>query len=265
MVADATVRAGYHVQVLDLMFVRNPLRALCSSIDKIQPDVIGLSVRNIDNNDMLHPVAFYKDLKLLVDAIRSKTKAMLILGGAGAGVMPEQLLNYTGADWVITGNGEVVFPEVLDVLSKNEKPIHVPGIAWNDKTGFKINTHSGNNFLLNNVIPDFRRWINVPAYLSRFSTIPIQTKLGCHFQCVYCTYRKLEGISYRLCDSEQVANAIIELTKSGMKDIEFVDNVFNSPYGHALDICDSIAKTGINARFQTVELNPLFITINFFM
>lgn len=259
MVADATVRAGYHVQVLDLMFVRNPLRALCSSIDKIQPDVIGLSVRNIDNNDMLHPVAFYKDLKLLVDAIRSKTKAMLILGGAGAGVMPEQLLNYTGADWVITGNGEVVFPEVLDVLSKNEKPIHVPGIAWNDKTGFKINAHSGSNFLLNNVIPDFRRWINVPAYLSRFSTIPIQTKLGCHFQCVYCTYRKLEGISYRLCDSEQVANAIIELTKSGMKDIEFVDNVFNSPYGHALDICDSIAKTGINARFQTVELNPLFI------
>lgn len=258
-VADSTVRAGHHVHVLDLMFVHNPIRALCSSLDRIQPDVIGLSVRNIDNNDMLHPVAFYNDLKLLAGTIRTKTNATLILGGAAAGVMPEQLLNYTGADWAITGNGEVVFPKVLDALSKNEAPIYVPGIAWRDSAGFKINNLRGNNFLLNDGIPDFRRWINMPAYLSRFSTIPLQTKLGCQFQCVYCTYRKLEGIDYRLSEPEHVANVIKELTESGMKDIEFVDNVFNSPYEHALDICDAIAKSGTNARFQTVELNPLFI------
>ncbi|MCF6148810.1 MAG: radical SAM protein [Candidatus Kuenenia sp.] len=259
MIADSTVRAGHHVHVLDLLFVRNPLRALCTTLDKIQPEVIGLSVRNIDNNDMQYPVAFYKDLKPLIDTIRTKTQATILLGGAAVGVMPEQLLNYTGADWVITGNGEVIFPEVLDVLSKNEEPTHVPGIAWRDNTGFKVNTLQENNFALNDVIPDFYRWINVPAYLSRFSTIPVQTKLGCHFQCVYCTYRRLEGNTYQLCDPEHVANAIIKLIKSGMSDIEFVDNVFNSPYEHALEICEAIAKTGANARFQTVELNPLFI------
>jgi hypothetical protein len=41
--------------------------------------------------------------------------------------------------------------------------------------------------------PDFSRWINLRAYLSRLSTVPVQTKLGCHFQCIYCTYRKIEG------------------------------------------------------------------------
>jgi radical SAM superfamily enzyme YgiQ (UPF0313 family) len=44
-----------------------------------------------------------------------------------------------------------------------------------------------------------------------------------------------------------------------MRDIEFVDNVFNSPYEHALAICRGVAGAGIKARLQTVELNPKFM------
>jgi len=45
----------------------------------------------------------------------------------------------------------------------------------------------------------------------------------------------------------------------GFRHIEFVDNVFNSPYEHALSICESLAKINHSASLQSLELNPLFI------
>ncbi len=259
LVAESCERAGHQVQTLDLMFERDPLCTLTSLIDRTQPDVVGLSLRNIDNNDMQHPAVFYKDLTLLIDTIRRKTYATVVLGGAAVGVMPEALLRFTGADWAILGDGEIVFPKLLAILSKDEVPKDIPGVAWIDDTVFRINTGYSDRFSGNNLLPDFHRWINVPSYLSRFSTVPVQTKLGCHFKCIYCTYRKIEGHDYRLCDTHTIAEVIIDLAKSGMRDIEFVDNVFNSPYDHAMALCDTIAKFRTNIRLQTVELNPLFV------
>lgn len=145
------------------------------------------------------------------------------------------------------------------MLSNNRMPKDIPGVAWIEDTGFKINTGFSDRFSGNGLIPDFVRWIDLPAYLSRFSTVPIQTKLGCHFKCVYCTYRKIEGQDYRLCDPQTIAGEIMELEKRRVREIEFVDNVFNSPYDHAMALCDTIAKLQTNTRLQTVELNPLFV------
>ena len=259
MVAESCEQAGHHVQILDFMFERNPLHALVSLIDKSKPDFIGISIRNIDNNDMLHPVAFYEDLTQLMETIRGKTNATVILGGAAVGVMPEALLRFTTADWAVLGDGEIVFPALLDMLSKNRMPNDISGVAWIEKNDFKINTGFGDRFSGNGLVPDFRRWIDLSAYLSRFSTVPIQTKLGCHFKCVYCTYRKIEGQDYRLSDPHTIEDEIMDLEKMGLRDIEFVDNVFNSPYDHAMVLCNSIAKVRSNARFQTVELNPRFV------
>ena len=262
LVAESCERAGHQVNLLDLMFERNPLHALGSVIDKTKPDVVGISLRNIDNNDMLHPVAFYNDLTSLMQTIREKTDATVVLGGAAVGVMPEALLRFTEADWAVLGDGEIVFPKVLDILSKNMVPKDIAGVAWIEDTGFRINTGFVDRFSDNGLVPDFSRWINLPAYLSRFSPVPIQTKLGCHFKCVYCTYRKIEGQDYRLCDPQIIGGTIMDLEKRGLRDVEFVDNVFNSPYDHAISLCDSIARVRTNVRLQTVELNPYFVDDN---
>lgn len=259
LIAEACERAGHQVQILDFMFERNPLHALGYLIDKSKPDIIGISLRNIDNNDMRHPVAFYKDMTLLMEAIRGKTDASVILGGAAVGVMPEALLRFTKADWAILGDGEIVFPKALMMSYKNKIPKDISGVAWIEDNDFKINTGFGDRFAGNGLVPDYRRWIDLSAYLSRFSTVPIQTKLGCHFKCVYCTYRKIEGQDYRLCDPYNISEAIKSLEKIGLRDVEFVDNVFNSPYDHAVELCDTIAKVRTNTRLQTVELNPRFV------
>ena len=259
LVAEAAELAGHSVRVLDLMFEQNPLNTLELELNKSNPDFIGLSVRNIDNNDMQNPVAFFKDLKPLMDTIRSKTSAPVVLGGAAVSVMPEELLRYTGANWAVQGDGEVVFSKLLSALSQGEIPGKLPGIARLEDNVFKKNTSTVDRFSNGCLAPSFHRWIDVPAYLSRLSTVPIQTKLGCHFKCVYCTYRKIEGHDYRLRNPEGVIDAIQNLAAAGLHDIEFVDNVFNSPYEHALAICEGLASSQSGARLQCLELNPLFI------
>jgi radical SAM superfamily enzyme YgiQ (UPF0313 family) len=109
------------------------------------------------------------------------------------------------------------------------------------------------------MLPNFSRWIDVGAYLSRMSTVPLQTKLGCRYKCIYCTYRKIEGESYRLCSPERVVEAVDKLVSRGFKDIEFVDNVFNSPYDHAMEICRLLKEKRHGARLQSLELNPTFV------
>ena len=65
----------------------------------------------------------------------------------------------------------------------------------------------------------------------------MQSKSGCPFACVYCTYGVGEGRRYRVVPPEEVAAAVPRLNAMGFRDIEFVDNVFNSPYEQALAVC----------------------------
>jgi radical SAM superfamily enzyme YgiQ (UPF0313 family) len=258
MVAEAVEQAGHDAVVLDLMFEANPQRALRRELIAGRYDIIALSIRNIDNNDMRSPVFFLKDIPDMVNAIRELSSAKIIIGGAALGVMAEEILRFTGADYAVAGDGEYVMPEFLRRLSQGDGAAS-PGVAHISGGVFLINGNAPSGQPGRCAVPDFSRWIDVRAYLSRMATVPVQTKLGCSFKCVYCTYRKIEGEDYRLCPPECVAEAVKSLCLRGFRDIEFVDNVFNSPYEHAMEICGLLEKSGHSARLQSLELNPAFV------
>ncbi|MEW6715183.1 MAG: radical SAM protein, partial [Nitrospirota bacterium] len=259
MVADAAQKSGHEVRLLDMMFERKPLSALRSELSEWHPEVIGLSVRNIDNNDMLSPSFFLKELIPIVDAIRGMSKAVVVLGGAAVSVMPEELLRYTGADMAVLGDGETVFPALLDRLSRGEPPGEVSGVTRIEDGVFCSSPCSTSEGSCQCASPDFSRWINIKNYLRRLSTVPLQTKLGCHFKCIYCTYRKIEGSRYRLVNPDEVADTVKALASRKLRHIEFVDNVFNSPYDHAVSICEKLAEARCGASLTSLELTPLFI------
>ena len=257
-VAEAAEKAGNRVRLLDLMFLEDPLNILASELQECGYDIIGLSVRNIDNNDMQNPVEFFSDLPALIKVIRQKTDAPIVLGGSAISVMPEELLRYSKLQLAVLGDGEVVFPELLRVLSDGKNPESVPGIATYENNVFRKTNPFSASFR-SCLIPDFQRWINIKAYLSNLSTVPIQSKRGCPYRCIYCTYPIGEGRDYRLCEPESVVDEIKRSVSSGLRDFEFVDNVFNSPYEHAIAICEGFSRADLNVCLQSLELNPLFI------
>jgi len=258
MAAEAARRAGHQVAFLDLMFARDPLAALGRAIRSAAPDVVGLSVRNIDNADLLAPVAYTDALPPMMAAIRARTAAPVVLGGSAVGVMPEHLLRCTGAEWAVLGDGEAVFPRLLAALAGQGSPREVPGVAWLERGRLRL-AAIARHALDGAKVSELLGWLAPRAYARRFAAVPLQTKRGCPFACVYCTYPMLEGRDYRLVEPDRVVAAVRETCARGLRDIEFVDNVFNAPYGHALAICEGIARARPGARLQTMDLSPEFV------
>jgi radical SAM superfamily enzyme YgiQ (UPF0313 family) len=258
-VAEACERAGHNVRVLDLMFEKDPLRSIGAAVADLRPDAVGLSIRNIDNNDMRDPVFYLDDLPLMVNTIRGLTGAPIILGGAALGVMPEEILRLADVSCGVVGDGEAVMPRLLGRVAEGEPFGDLPGIALLEQDAFSLNPCTESGESADCVAPDYHRWLDIAAYRAHLAAAPVQTKLGCAFRCVYCTYRKLEGNPHRLADPARVVDAVSRLVVSGMTDIEFVDSVFNAPRDHALELCAALAGTDHHARLQSLELNPAFV------
>jgi radical SAM superfamily enzyme YgiQ (UPF0313 family) len=246
------------VHLLDLMFTADPPAAIGAALIGVQPDVVGLSVRNIDNNDMRGTVFFLNDLQRIVQVIRTGTGAPIILGGAALGVMPEEILRLVPDTIAVVGDGEMVFPLLLEQISRGGNCTGVPGVAYLENGVYHRNDAASAGFSGICTAPDYRRWLNITAYRSQQATVPLQTKTGCQFQCVYCTYPGIEGSTCRLKEPGSVADAVARLAASGLRDIEFVDSVFNAPLDHAMNVCAALARVKHKARLQTLELNPLY-------
>lgn len=174
-------------------------------------------------------------------------------------VMPEEILRFVGVDHAVIGDGESTFCRVLEKIGQGDPFEDLPGVASLVDGRFRINSPAA-GVSTQCSVPGYERWIDLRAYRSQMSTIPVQTKLGCQFQCVYCTYPKIEGGSYRLFDPDSVAESVLRLTASDLYDIEFVDNIFNAPHDHALHLCDSLIRAGCKGRFQSLELNPAYFS-----
>ena len=258
IVAHAAERSGHTVHLLDLMFTRDAKAEVESAVTEFRPDLVGVSVRNIDNNDMRNTVFFLDDLREIVNVIRAGTGAPILLGGAALGVMPEEILRLGDVSGGVLGDGETIFPLLADRISRGGSLPRSPRSRLYRKRDLSQESPRPLGVSAACPAPDYHRWLNTTAYRSHLATVPIQTKTGCPFQCVYCTYPRIEGSTYRLKDPGSVADAVARLAATGLRDIEIVDSVFNAPLEHAMNVCAALARVRHRARLQCLELNPLF-------
>jgi radical SAM superfamily enzyme YgiQ (UPF0313 family) len=101
------------------------------------------------------------------------------------------------------------------------------------------------------------RWLDLAAYRRRGASVPIQTKRGCVFKCVYCTYLNVEGWGYRLRDPEHVVDEMEELHRvARVRHFEFVDSTFNAPPRHAAEVCEALARRGLRVQLDTTNFTP---------
>lgn len=259
-VADATAAAGHEVHFVDLMFSADPLSEVGAAVAKFKPDVVGLSVRNIDNTAMTSSAYFLEDLPPIVERIRKGSDAAIVLGGAALGAMPEEILRFANVRFAVTGAGEKVFPRLLERLQSKSSARDLPGVAYLEEDGAFGRTPLGDLSRDAGICltPDYERWLEVRAYKSQMVGAPIRTKEGCRFRCVYCQHSTDgdDAVCWQA-DPERVAEVVERHVASGLPDIDFVDDLFNSPPEHAVEICEAIAKRKPGARLQCLDLSPV--------
>jgi radical SAM superfamily enzyme YgiQ (UPF0313 family) len=257
-VASALDAAGHAVQVADLCFERDPLVAARGAVERFHPDVVGVSVRNIDNSDSIALRHYTPEAAAILGTLREAApRATVMAGGAAFGVAPEALFRELGVDYAVAGDGERATAALVDALAAGRPAGTVPGLVRMDG-GRVVFTPPGEDADLDALPrPGLHRWLDVRRYERNGATVPIQTKRGCVYKCVYCTYRNVEGWGYRLRDPELVVDEMEELARAaGVRHFDFVDSTFNSPPGHAIDVCEAIVRRGLRVRLETMNFTP---------
>ncbi len=247
--AEVAASAGHNVTMLDLMFEKNPDAALDRAIARSSPGAVCISLRNIDNNAMASATSYIDFLPGMVQRIRSLSPAPVIIGGAAVGVMPKELFHRSRADFAITGGAGDGFTALLERIERGGNNAGSPAVLPGS-------TNTENNAF---IIPDFGRWVDISRYRAAMASVPVVTKSGCGFTCAYCTYGSINGKKVKTRGPAEVARAIEKGITRGFRDFEFVDDVFNFPKEHAIAVCRAIAPLRNRARFQCLELNPLFL------
>jgi len=121
--------AGYETLLWDTCVNRGDITECAKNF---HPDFIGLSLRNIDNAQSHNPLSFVDELADCCADLRAVTRAPVIVGGSGFSIFPGELLDLTGADYGIQGEGEAPLVALLAALRENKSVQHIPGIVWRE-------------------------------------------------------------------------------------------------------------------------------------
>ena len=85
-----------------------------------------------------------------------------------------------------------------------------------------------------------------PLYVQKGGMLNMQTKRGCPFQCVYCTYPLIEGNTFRCVEPAEAARNARMLQDAGAKYIFIADSTFNGSYEHSIKIALAFKKAGVS-------------------
>ena len=247
-VAAATRNAGNEVALLNLMFEGDPMLGLRNFIEDFRPNVIGISVRNIDDQNMPHPQFLVAPVKEIIASCRSLSDAPIILGGAGYSIFPESALRYLGADIGIQGEGEVVFPLLVERIGKGAQVSDIPGICL---PGQPAEGRSFEKNLDDLLLPEPSLWIPSGAD-NRKLWVPVQSRRGCPLDCTFCSTSAIEGKSVRRRSPDRIVRWLRDLRETGCRNFNFVDNTFNLPPTYAKDLCRQVIQAELDLNLWCI-------------
>ncbi|HSO19495.1 MAG TPA: cobalamin-dependent protein, partial [Desulfosarcina sp.] len=178
----ASLDARHRVRIADLN-VTGGVEALVEAIGRFAPDLVGISLRNIDNTDTTDPAGYIGGYRSVVEAVRRTTGAPVVLGGSGFTLFPRQIMRALSADYGIVGEGERL-NLLIDALEAGSDPTGLPGIVLDAAAPVELPPPwQGERRARPEGPPGHLAW-----YLAHGAMLNLQTKRGCPFRCIYCTY-----------------------------------------------------------------------------
>ncbi len=256
----AALEGKHEVRLADLNTSRDPGDALERELEAFAPEVVGVSLRNVDTASSYDKYFYFPAFVAMADRIRRLLpRVRIVVGGTGFSIFPETIMRRVPQiDFGVLLEGEETMPELLDHL---DHPEQVLGI-YHRADGRIAFTGDRPCAALDRLPPPRRDLLDPAPYRSFAEQMGVQTKRGCIFRCLYCTYPHLDGRTVRLRPATAVGDEVESLLARGVERFFFCDSVFNYPPEHALAVCAELARRRLpvlwkaifNEQFMTPEL-----------
>lgn len=261
-VATAARRAGHEVRFVDLMVSRDAQAELRRELNSFQPEVVGISVRNIDNIIAQRTAWQLDQVRDLIAAVREQSRARVVLGGPAASILGATALERLGADFVIVGEGEIAFPQLLEALGGARDFASVKGLCYRENGSVcSVPPERQNVFGRSGM----EQWVRWSRYERAGGLWAVHTKRGCPLACLYCNYPSMEGRALRQRAAADVVDEIEQVMATvGPRTFEFTDSTFNVPESHAIGICEEVIRRKLRVNLSAVGVNPLCVSEKLF-
>ncbi len=116
------LQRGHHVDVLDLSYQEYDWRMVKETIERVKPDVVGITATTPLMNQL-------RDISVLCKDISKDI--MVVGGGAHISAMPKESMAESLLDVAVVGEGDWTFGELLDGRKLGE----IKGIYYRDGAG----------------------------------------------------------------------------------------------------------------------------------
>ena len=246
-IAAAVDEDHHQMRVLDLMFSEDGPSDVEEAVRDFQPDLVGLSIRNLDNQSYFNPVWNLPPVKDIVDRIRESSDATILCGGPAFSILPAECLEFVGADLGIAGDAAEAFASLVDRLESGDDYTGIPGVVHRRDGQIVVSEGSFTS--------DFHKTprldlLDMRKYNGSGFGVGVVTKLA---QAYYPTSGDgFDGSDWRIRDPDEVVDEVRGLNSEfGINKIFFIDSGFNIPVDHAKTLCRAIIDSGIKVRWNS--------------
>ena len=242
-------KAGHELKIHDCYRDYRNLHILRRTINNWKPDFIGISII----------VTEIEQTKRIMGIIHETLPDVpVIFGGPWPSANPEEAIKKFGANFVVLGEGENVFPKLIDAINSGRPAESIPGTASIVDDHVKVNPGQQLTEDELNSLPfpawellDHSLYAKTPSFANVGCRpyMTIITSRGCPFKCAFC--HQTMGKVFRKRTAESVLSEMKELRfQHGFKEMEIVDDCFNLDHERMYAIL-----TGIRDRIGDVKLH----------
>lgn len=215
-------RNGHKVNIVDAQ-IENAERKLAGLVKR--SDCIGFSV-------MTTQVKHALELSDMVKSIDPEVP--IVWGGVHPTLYQSQTAADKSVDYVVHGEGELTFLELMEFLSGKGKIGDIRGIAYKGNGGVRINQERP--YLdLNTLSPPEWELLDMGRYVSEFTMegvnygkyLPVHSGRGCPYRCTFCVNTVLKARKWRPLTAENVFNETVTIRDRYKLDyVKFIDDNF---------------------------------------
>ena len=226
-ILDSVVE-GYETEIeVDRNVIRYGLayEEIMKRIAAFRPDLVGIS--NIFSSGFSEALEVSKSVKKINPEI------ITVFGGPHPSALPEEILKQDAIDFVVLGEGEYSFRDLLRGIEKGDLS-GLDGLAYrvNGKVGINPKTKFIEN--LDELPMPARHLLPMQKYFDigeafivtrRKPFTPLNTSRGCVAKCTFCPVHATWGGKWRARSAESVLDEIQYLVKTyGVREIHFDDD-----------------------------------------
>ncbi len=241
------------VKMLDLMFSEdNYLEEVEHTVRTFQPELVGISIRNLSNHSYLDPQWQLPITRAVIERLRATTKAPIVCGGPAFSILPKECFAYVAPDLGLTGDAGETFAELADRLEGgNSSDVDLPGLVY--RRGEQIILNETSRPSQFSKAPRLDE-LDMTKYRQAGFGIGVLTKLGGFYYASGPSGTPTEDGAWRVI--RPIAEVVQEVkdleARFALRKVFFIDNCFNIPLAHAKALCQALIEAQLEVHWNTV-------------